>query len=518
MNKAKKITILAITIFFSIAPVFLARQTVLAGQMGCQTGEPVGTPRPPFEGFQQKKFAAAQTKYSDEQPPSAGILTGSDSDSRSNFSYFASVIFIFGAIWLLISLLREHWLKRCAPRSAKVDKVWNFALNPSFALSVFAILFAVVIVGSVLTSPPAASAQKREKTERTKAEKDSANLGLPRYQPVFKSAQQIGGDGVTQIGVPVFDSDGNRYVRGAFSGNLTIGKTTLTATSDFDLFIAKYDVKLNPVWVRQGSGITNAPFENIAVEGASAMGIFESIDEGGYIYVAGSFVKMLTLQGGANPQITLTDNGGPGFNYESFLAKYDTDGNLIWARGGNSGSPQNTNNLEIGQNAINKIVFDKDGNPYVAGLISGSNFLGASISGFICSSNQNCSLHGKTDILLAKLDKTTGAPTRMHILGGNDNDNGLDLAIDNITSPNNPKLYLIGNFSSPQIYLPNSIGGQTYTNTEGSINSFGYYLFEEIATGGSYLISVSHKRYAFSDISQILTVTQERTDLDFIGN
>lgn len=460
---------------FLIVPLILSNQTTFAGDSGCQSGRIAYK----YNNYgrqavaeQQEQFQAAQIRNSQSQPPPPGNVNGGDSEMRSRVSYFASIFFLLGGIWLLIALLRERLQKRYAPKSARRAKVWNFALKPSFALSTFAFLFAAVIIGSVLTSPRAASAQKSEQNEQVNDKGNAINSGLPTHQPIFKAAQQIGGVGVTQIGAPVFDAEGNRYVRGAFSGNLTIGETTLTASFGLDMFIAKYDANLNPVWARQGSGLTTAPSEDLAVEGATAMGVFETGTDGGYLYVAGSFVKTLTLQGGANPPVTLNDNGAAGYNYETFLAKYDLNGNLIWARGGNSGSPKNPDNLETGQNALNKIVFDSFGEPYVAGLISGDNFLGASVSSFICSSNQNCGLHGKSDIIIAKIDKNTGAPTRVHVLGGSDDDNGLDLAIDNVTDPQIPKLYLVGNFSSPQIYLPDAFAGQTYTNTANSINTF----------------------------------------------
>lgn len=463
------------TALFLIIPLILSNQTILAGDSGCQSGR-IAYKYNNYEGRRalakrQEQFQAAQIRNGENPPPSSDNPTGGDSPARSQFSYFASVFFLFGGIWLLASLLSERIPKRCAPKSVRA-KAWNFALKPSFALSTFAFLFAAVIIGSALTSPSVTSAQKRERQGQLNGQGNSTDLGLPTSQPVFKSAQQIGGDGVTQIGAPVFDAAGNRYVRGAFSGELTIGETTLTATYGLDMFIAKYDANLNPLWVRQGSGTLGAPSEELAVEGATAMGVFQTTAEEGYLYVAGSFVKTLTLQGGANLPVTLTDGGGEGFNYETFLAKYDLNGNLIWARGGNSGSPKNPDNLETGQNAINKIVFDNDGNPYVAGLISGDNFLGASVSSFICSGNQNCGLHGKSDIIIAKLDKNGGAPTRVHVLGGSDDDNGLDLAIDNVTNPDVPKLYLVGNFSSTQIYLPDAFSGQTFTNTANSINTF----------------------------------------------
>ncbi|MCY7344892.1 MAG: carboxypeptidase-like regulatory domain-containing protein, partial [Pyrinomonadaceae bacterium] len=159
----------------------------------------------------------------------------------------------------------------------------------------------------------------------------------------------------------------------------------------------------------------------------------------------------ITLQGsgGANLNITLNDNGAAGVNYESFAAKYNSSGDLLWAKGGNSGSPKNMNNLETGQNGINQIVFDTSGNPYVAGFVSGTNFLGSSFIN-----------NGESEIVLARLNPLTGEIIWKQIIGGTKDDNGLDLKID---GSNN--LYLVGNFGSPSITFPTT-PATTFTNPD----------------------------------------------------
>jgi hypothetical protein len=47
-------------------------------------------------------------------------------------------------------------------------------------------------------------------------------------------------------------------------------------------------------------------------------------------------------------------------------------------------------------------------------------------------------------------------------------------------------------------------------------SSFGYYRFEDIEAGGTYVVSVGSKRYSFSP--RALHVTDTLTDIDFIGN
>lgn len=49
-------------------------------------------------------------------------------------------------------------------------------------------------------------------------------------------------------------------------------------------------------------------------------------------------------------------------------------------------------------------------------------------------------------------------------------------------------------------------------------SSFGYFRFDEIAVGETYVISVASKRFTFKQPTQILTVNEELTDINFIAN
>ncbi len=443
--KSINITTFLFAAFFLIAPLFLTASPAFAGANIVSGGNPTDpclrSPLPPEcptpTPTPQPNFAAAQIRNERKQPPHGGLNTG-ETPTHSNFTFFASIFVLSGGLWTLFALLRNQFGKRRQPNKVRLAKVRDLVFKPSFALSAFAFLFLAAIVGGVLTKPTTVAAGKRDKPNK----KLMSGLINPSSKPVFKTTQEIGGSGTTQIGAPVFDAAGNRYVNGGFTGTLTIGATTLTANKDFDLFIAKYDANGNALWARQASGSTSGIIPaSLAVEGATAL----SVDANGNVYLGGSFVKTLNLQGGANANITLNDNGAPGINYESFVAKYDGGGNLLWAKGGNTNSPKNPDNLETGQNGINRIVFDANGNPYIGGFVSGNQFLGSVFT------NQ-----GQSDILLAKLDPANGAIVWKQIIGGTDDDNGLDLKIDGANN-----LYLIGNFSSPSITFPH---GETFTN------------------------------------------------------
>lgn len=431
----------------------IGQQTIFAGNQPTATVESTGSIRDLRQAKpDEKQLAAAQTRNESRPPNSGADSIGGDSAARLRFSFFFSITVLFAAIWTLFVLSRKRFGKNIRRGVGRFEKLKELTTQPSFALSIFAFSFVAAIVGGQLTAPAKVSAEKQKKDIRRQTFATASKAS----KSVFRSAQQIGdGDGITQIGSPFFDGQGNRYVRGGFSRTLNIGAATLTATRDFDLFFAKYDADGNALWARKGSGANNAIPNRLANEGATVL----TVDLSGSVYVGGSFVKSITLDGGANANKTLTDAGGAGINYESFIAKYDANGNLLWAKGGSSNSPQNANNLEAGQNAVDQIVVGADGDLYVTGLVSGNRFFGETIS-----------VGGQSDILLTKISAATGAIMWKQIIGGTDDDGGLDLKIDGANN-----LYLIGSFTSPQITFPN---GATFENSksdpedERSVNTF----------------------------------------------
>jgi len=49
-------------------------------------------------------------------------------------------------------------------------------------------------------------------------------------------------------------------------------------------------------------------------------------------------------------------------------------------------------------------------------------------------------------------------------------------------------------------------------------NSFGYYRFNDVAAGETYIVTAAGKRYTFEQPSRILNVNDEMMDVNFIGN
>ncbi len=197
---------------------------------------------------------------------------------------------------------------------------------------------------------------------------------LPRWE----WAQRYGGAGGIKIGYSiVLDENNNVYVAGSFFDNLTIADTTINSVGFNDIFIAKFNETGNLIWIRQAGGPVHdeaisitldsnfiyvagffnfeATFEDIRLETEHTYGIFLAkydID-GNLIWVhyegpggSGSCIKGYQITGDGNCHFFLTGCfSHEGFYdlisigcYDIFVVKYDTTGNLIWARqaGGSS--------------------------------------------------------------------------------------------------------------------------------------------------------------------------------------
>jgi len=116
------------------------------------------------------------------------------------------------------------------------------------------------------------------------------------------------------------DAEGNLYVAGQFSGaTMHIGPFTLTnhgtSFSSFDLFVAKLDTGGNPIWAKCFGGDSTE----------TTVGV--SVSPNGEMVVGGTY-KSLSIDAGPD---TLTFPAG-GSNANLFLTKFDTWGNILWAR------------------------------------------------------------------------------------------------------------------------------------------------------------------------------------------
>jgi gliding motility-associated-like protein len=151
----------------------------------------------------------------------------------------------------------------------------------------------------------------------TLVNKGSDNVFLTKYDSTgkvvwAKSAGGTGADGGQSVGT---DVKGNVYITGTFnSPSIKFGTTViLTNAGNVNIFLARYDSLGNVLWAKKAGGTV------------TDVGLGLSVSAKGSIYITGYFTSP-TIIFGPN---TLTGSGSG----NSYLAKYDTLGNPLWARG-----------------------------------------------------------------------------------------------------------------------------------------------------------------------------------------
>jgi hypothetical protein len=132
-------------------------------------------------------------------------------------------------------------------------------------------------------------------------------------QPLnWQWAKSAGGTDNENVNSTAVDGSGNVYVTGAFlSPTIDFGNGPLTNMGNSDLFLAKYDGSGNLLWAKSAGG---TEYDD---------GIFVAVDASGNVFVTGRFTSP-TIDFGNGP---LTNVGYT----DLFLVKYDGSGNLLWA-------------------------------------------------------------------------------------------------------------------------------------------------------------------------------------------
>lgn len=116
-------------------------------------------------------------------------------------------------------------------------------------------------------------------------------------------------------------SDGSFMITGCFYGTSTFGsgesnETILTSAGDEDIFIARYNPDGTLAWAKKSGGIFNDEGKSIA-----------ALSDGSSL-VTGYFMDAATFGSGENNQTILASGG----NKDIFIAKYNPDGTLAWAK------------------------------------------------------------------------------------------------------------------------------------------------------------------------------------------
>ncbi|MFD2718854.1 gliding motility-associated C-terminal domain-containing protein [Hymenobacter monticola] len=135
---------------------------------------------------------------------------------------------------------------------------------------------------------------------------------------------------------------GNSYVAGTFGGQAVFGIATLTNRGWSDAFVAKYDSRGTCLWVRQIGATVPNPVQFGPTN--TPWGI--AVDSQGNAYVVGDCKGRTLLD---NIEIIPVNDG----RVRMFLAKYSSQGTVLWAKSYDAGTPGG-------------VATDTDGSLYVA--------------------------------------------------------------------------------------------------------------------------------------------------------
>lgn len=224
--------------------------------------------------------------------------------------------------------------------------------------------------------------------------------------------QQMGTGGISS-GVSS-DALGNSYATGTVSNPALFDNVTIACHAS-DVFVAKYNSSGALLWAKVAGGELLDQGNAIAT------------DANGNSYVAGAIQTNGIYPTVSFDNITLTGHG----DYDWFIAKYDVNGNVVWAK--NAGS--NLGDIARG------IVVDVLGNVYVCGLFSGT----MTVDGSTVTSS------GLFDVFLAKYDGN-GNLIWIRRAGGTGSDIAHGITVDSFGN-----VAIVGEFQNTATFGSNSV-------------------------------------------------------------
>ncbi len=249
---------------------------------------------------------------------------------------------------------------------------------------------------------------------------------------VLDWAKRMGGTGSDAGMNMVLDAAGNIYTTGSFSGTADFdpgtGVFNLTSTGNGDTFISKLDPDGNLIWAKAMGGTGYDTGAGIVV------------DVSGNVYITGGFSGSSDFDPGAG---TFTMTAGTTGEADIFIAKLDTNGNFVWAKGVLGGT--------WWDNGL-KIVLDASGNVIVVGRVyfqGGARDFDPGPGAFFVTI-------GHEDAFILKLDNN-GNFVWVKTLGGVDEDRGYSIAVDAAEN-----IYTTGYFESTADFDP---GAGTFNMT-----------------------------------------------------
>ncbi|NET44277.1 DUF4347 domain-containing protein [Okeania sp. SIO2B3] len=247
----------------------------------------------------------------------------------------------------------------------------------------------------------------------------------------FLFAQNIGGSTVDQGNGIAMDSNGNVWATGSFEGSIDIdsdGNNDLTNNGNADSYVAKFDSDGNLQFA-----------QNIGGSGFD-VGLGIATDSNGNVWATGFFNGSIDIDSDGTDD--LTSNG----DFDSYVAKFDSDGNLQFAQNiGGSGFDRG-----------NGIATDSDGNVWATGFFNGSIDIDS-------DGNNDLTSNGSVDSYVAKFDSDGNFLFAQNI-GGSSGDVGNGIATDS-----NGNVWATGSFEGS---IDIDSDGNNDLTSNGSVDSY----------------------------------------------
>ncbi len=254
------------------------------------------------------------------------------------------------------------------------------------------------------------------------------------------------GDSYTRGVKLIVDSYGSVYVLGIVNCPSTALATEYaedkTCDGESDLFLVKFRTDGSRDWGRYIGG--DGSEDNLSFNIVHSFALVEYDTHPGYIYVHGRTESKTGLIPKNMPSLDDTYNGG---TYDSFIAKFGSTGNMIWARyfGGNN----DDHGKEI---ACKKSTLPGDDICYIIGRTN-------STSGIATNGAWDTKMNGQMDGYLARVAGGKGEVIWSTYYGGAGWDQGGAVAFDNFSN-----VYIAGSTNSSDSMTQNAsqpnYGGQ----------------------------------------------------------
>lgn len=228
------------------------------------------------------------------------------------------------------------------PENASYRDVYWISSDPNIAL---VDLNGLVMAKGVGTSTITATAVDGGFTSTC-----TVNVSAPTIlpSPDFTRLISFGGEGA-QTGSAIYTDANGVYMAAGFSNTLTFEGSNYTSIGSRDLLLAKYSSTGTPIWIKTFNALG---------KGNIVANVIKT-DASQNIYVAGNFMGTLTV---GTSTLVATDQ-------DAFVAKFDANGNGLWAQEFGTGTDNfsdlvidNSNSVYLVMNNNQLVKYDEAGN------------------------------------------------------------------------------------------------------------------------------------------------------------